>query len=297
MNNCIVSIAFSAILLGCGLENDMAGEVSTEDTYITPKVPVSTSVLVTDNRITLTWDSEDLVDEYSVYYSTDYDFEIENYAAYNKGSWVRGITEAEFSFEPSDRSSVYYFKVTAFIDGLESSPTDTLWGTTRFEVSGANNEVVIDHANNLIWDRCPIGMVWDDGVKNCTGEPTGFNWAEAQTEMSKRDTRLAMPDEYMSLTYCLEDGEVKFIEHDVNSTTGDFCSDYSRPSTRFIDELFGLPVLEAERSYMTGYTYYSNSMLNLRTITLSNLSFLGTNRDHPSINLFVLPVKDYVPPK
>src|SRR5699024_5613027 len=106
-------------------------------------------------------------DGYHLYYSSDEDFEIGNYAAYEHGTWVQGVTPPVEVTVP-EGEPYFYFRVTSFASD-ESTP-GAVTVETRFAPTGEGT--VMDLDRSVEWRRCREGQSWDGAT--CAGEPSQF---------------------------------------------------------------------------------------------------------------------------
>lgn len=283
-----ITCMFSIAMVGCAPETE-----SGKEEIIRPSEPQRVLTDVDNNRISVSWDVDPAIDEYELYYSTDPAFEVKNYAAYANGALVLNKI-GSYSFDVTNRALTYYFAVVAVKDQISSPPAKGAWATTRFEIVSPSNDRIIDHANNLIWDRCPIGMSWNIDDRGCSGSPTEFNYSEALTEMASRTSRLAMPSEYKSLAYCIENSAVTFLEYIDGSTSNNNCHANSELNIDFVGQFFDLPT---KRAYMSGHTYYSSGsgIWVVRTVSLADMYSFGAGRDSSALSVYILPVENYTP--
>lgn len=64
------------------------------------------------------------------------------------------------------------------LSGLILAPIFSATADSLFSISADGTEVT-DNRTGLIWQRCPIGMTWDNTVSNCSGSPTYMMWYES----------------------------------------------------------------------------------------------------------------------
>ncbi|RTE86040.1 MULTISPECIES: DUF1566 domain-containing protein [Gammaproteobacteria] len=60
--------------------------------------------------------------------------------------------------------------------------------------------LVLDTVNNLIWQRCAVGQVWNNAA--CEGSATLFSWSAAQTLTRPGNFRAPTIDELRSIVFC-----------------------------------------------------------------------------------------------
>lgn len=93
----------------------------------------------------------------------------------------------------------------------------------RYQILGAQGEIVRDIVTGLEWQRCSLGQTWDG--RTCVGEAQTFTWEKARFAGNRvPDWRLPTVDELKSLTYCSSGAPAHF-------TNGQMCQgEYRRPT-------------------------------------------------------------------
>ena len=71
----------------------------------------------------------------------------------------------------------------------------------RYQILGAQGEIVRDTVTGLEWQRCSLGQTWDG--HRCVGEAQTFTWQQAREAVDLlSDWRLPTIDELKTLIYC-----------------------------------------------------------------------------------------------
>ena len=99
----------------------------------------------------------------------------------------------------------------------------------RYEILGAQGEMVRDTVTGLEWQRCSLGQTWDG--RTCVGEAETFTWEEARLAAERvLDWRLPTIDELKTLTYCSSGQPARF-------SNGEMCEGNYRVPT-IVQEAF-----------------------------------------------------------
>lgn len=185
----MIIVAALLILAGCG--GSSGGSKSQ------PEVPAPTRVLAEfDNgTVTISWASD--AESHHIYYSTDPDMAVDNYAAHG-GTWIQNASSPH-KVTLDNPGPEHYFLVTALSGDRESRAATSGPVITRFSAIG---DVVIDHVNGIEWQRCVVGQAWDG--ETCTGTATRMDHtvAAAYVGPDAEGWRLPTYDQLHSLVYC-----------------------------------------------------------------------------------------------
>lgn len=190
MSRTIIFAAF-LILAGCGGGGSSSGSKSE------PSVAAPTGVTAEFDSgiVTVSWTSS--ANSHHIYYSTDPDMTVSNYAAHG-GQWIKDVSSPH-EVKLDNPGPDHYFLVTALSSGRESAPAKSGPVFTRFS---AIEDVVIDHENGIEWQRCVIGMAWDG--ETCIGNARRMDHTDARVYETPdaQGWRLPTYDQLHSLVYC-----------------------------------------------------------------------------------------------
>lgn len=167
-----VSLVLIVIFLnGCGSDDHAGVDSSNPDYKILAPDNLRSEVL--GGNISLAWNASDYATLYEVTHSLDGDF-IEDSVV---NSYTTSNTKIEIPIANKKRN--HFFRIVSSDGNLSSSQSDTLLVFTFLEVSGENNEVIIDHLNDKEWKRCHEGETWNSASNTCTGSAALYSLSDA----------------------------------------------------------------------------------------------------------------------
>lgn len=223
--------AFAAVLIaGCGGGSSSPSsqtpvpptgpdDGTVPDPVRTLSAPNGVVTTIGDEMISLTWESVHGAETYNLYYATESIQNIGNYAAYQAGSLLLGVTPP-VDVTGLDNGISHYFRITATSASEESPPSQEVVATPliqgRYSISG-NGTRIIDHITRLEWERCSVGQSWSNTTMECLGMPTRFSWADTPGE-NANGFRTPTIEELRTLVYCSNSGN--FDSNGTNASCG-----------------------------------------------------------------------------
>lgn len=91
----------------------------------------------------------------------------------------------------------------------------------RYEVIGADGEIVRDVVTGLEWQRCAIGQDWNAVTRTCDGRGSSISWGDVRETYAQGEFRLPSTAELRTLVYC-SSGEPASFNADGSTCSGDF---------------------------------------------------------------------------
>lgn len=184
------------VLTACGSSGTQDKETSSPTVVDAPE---NLSVIREDTLYTITWSEVNGATSYTLIYAEEPFTET--------GSDLAGMHRLTNVFPGHsliilNKEPLYHFVVKANIGDFESEASEQVIVAPRYELSGANNEFVLDHVNHLEWFRCYYGQTWDSELDQCTGSPLRLNYLGARSAASSMGMRVPTKYELTSLLYC-----------------------------------------------------------------------------------------------
>ncbi len=190
MRHTLIYILSLVVLCSCGSSNSSSRNNQKVSTIDPPRLLSSDYELNGD--INLDWNSSE-DNNYDLYYSSENDFEIENYSVYDNSGFVQDI-EPPYQFKTPAPAPEYTIKLVSKKDGIVSNPTSRLF-KTRYRIEGDNNELFSDALSGLTWRRCGEGQTWNNLENKCDGEALEFNDARGRMAFSNLTDGWRVPSE------------------------------------------------------------------------------------------------------
>ncbi len=179
MRHTLIYILSLMVLCSCGSSNSSSRNNQKASTIDPPRFLSSEYELSGD--INLDWRSSEETN-YDLYYSSESDFEIENYSVYENSGLIQDIVPP-FQFKTPAPAPEYTVKLVSKKGGIVSTPTSRLF-RTRHRIEGDNNELFSDALSGLTWRRCSEGQTWNNLENKCDGVALEFNDAEGRRAFS-----------------------------------------------------------------------------------------------------------------
>lgn len=205
------TVIFAALLIlaGCGGGGGSSGGKSEPSVA----APSGLKAEFDNGTVTVSWSSS--ADSHHIYYGTDPDMTVSNYAAHG-GTWIKNVSSPH-EVKLDNPGPDHYFLVTALSGDRESPPARAGALITRFSAIG---DVVIDHENGIEWQRCVVGQAWDG--ETCKGSPTRMDHiaAGAYVNADANGWRLPTYDQLHSLVYCSSGNPSRFKPSDPHHCRG-----------------------------------------------------------------------------
>lgn len=192
-------------ITGCGTDGDAP------DLIYKSAPPEDLATSGPPEALEVSWTAPPHALRYNVYYSTDPEQWIRNYAAYDDAG-LEMTTETSVVLDLSAITKHVYFQVTGEID-IEGDPA--------FAVAllgyRTNADVADDHIQGLQWRRCPEGMTF--GAGTCSGTPIEMSGPDAVAtygdEPPESGWRPPTYTEWQALMSCGGNDEARFeVAHD-----------------------------------------------------------------------------------
>ena len=158
------------------------------------------------HSVTLDWDSKSGI-SYDVYASSNENFDVENYSAYENSSLkLNAVTPYVFNIDQPTES--YTFKIVARDDNAESSPAITSV-YTRFSIPNEDSSMYYDAHQNLYVKRCSEGQQYDYLAEDCIGTAIRYTPSELSMHLTSIDRQWRLPttEELDGLSVCRNSGE------------------------------------------------------------------------------------------
>lgn len=191
-------VAAALLVAGCG------GGSGSERLIYKSAPPTDLTVSGPPEALKLSWTAAPHALRYHVYWSSDPEQWIANYAAYpDAGLETTEDTSVELDFTGMTRH--IYFQVTGEID-LEGDPAFAV-ALLGYRIDGDDVE---DHVQDLRWNRCPEGMTFQN--EDCIGTAEKFTSADAEAFATPTPEGFRAPTraEWVSLMTCAKHPEERF---------------------------------------------------------------------------------------
>jgi|GEM_PF-1642440 len=205
------STSFLALILtGCG---GGGSEGSSQVSQPILNAPQNVQAVAQDREISIMWSSDNTADSYDVYVASDLELNFENYSVYENSTRFLDVTPP-ISFTPSDLSPLYRVVVVAKQGAREAAHTDLVMVAPRYTDQG---DTVLDHVTSLVWMKCAIGQVFDEGQNTCLNDPARLTRRETESYINANapEFRLPTESELITLVHC-KSAKPKFFLTDTN---------------------------------------------------------------------------------
>lgn len=229
-----VVLLLTLVLAGCGSssggggDDDVSGDGGDGAKNEAPQGPGKVNSLKVSHDGTafdLDWDVQPGV-EYDLYYSTEMDFEVANYASYANSGVQVGVSPPLKISLPLEES--YFFVVIATEGAVSGEPGHFRFATNRYEVIDGNPAHVRDKITDLVWKRCMEGQTYSLSEETCVGSPSVLSNAQRDSLVSVAagNWRLPSEGELYSLSVC-GSRETRYFQYSgyyQSHTPGDYLS-------------------------------------------------------------------------
>lgn len=209
--NLILLGALAVAGCGGGGSSSPAPQASTPAPPPIP-APESVSAKATSDGLVIDWAPVDGASDYNLYYATEKELDIANYAAYQNGTLAPNI-QPPHTVDLSAPLGVYQIIITANIDSKEGQPTKAIQGFARFQVSESDPALILDAKYKRKWDRCPYGMTYQEASNTCSGTAQRMNLEEAKSTALTEGKSIPGFVHYQMLSIC-ESGEPGYFMYD-----------------------------------------------------------------------------------
>ena len=179
--NRVLIVPALIILTACGSEDQNVSEENTNPDY-TLMPPEGISGYRVENAIHIEWDESEYATGYDVYYSTNGDFDVSD-----PDVWMQNTNTTEIEV-PISSFKNNHFVIIQSTDGMvlsDSSDKEVFF--SFLEVSGLEEEYLIDHLSDKEWKRCNEGQSWDLSSNSCLGVAASYSIEEAANLFEQED--------------------------------------------------------------------------------------------------------------
>lgn len=203
-SRCLVMCVSISMAAGCS-GGGGSSDADESNPTIAVQSPENLDADYGDRELLLVWSPVPSADSYNVYYGNEPGISAENYAAYDGGTWLKGVS-APLKISELENGAGYFAVVTAVVGGIESDPSNEVRALVRdpdaliagrYKPVNIHGDVILDTVNSLYWKRCSEGQEWSLQNQTCVGQHLKLNWYDAVESYGSWADVESLPNEYI----------------------------------------------------------------------------------------------------